>query len=86
MRAIATAAQVSPAKSSPPPPTYQEHEVTLRLHHHVYELAVWAFRYEQSDDAELAHLYQDRTFEEFLEGCIEEGLESTVARWQHTQA
>jgi hypothetical protein len=63
-----------------PPPTAQEHAVTVQLHHHVYELAQWAYRYEQANPV----LGQEgRTFEAFLADCIEGDLVRSVTRWRH---
>lgn len=80
MRAVAKAAPRPPIG---PPPAYQEHEVTLRLDHHTYELAVWAYAYEQSTDERLHS--SARTFEEFLADCVEAGLEFPERRWAATQ-
>jgi hypothetical protein len=87
MRAGATAARKPrPVAPIPPPPLYQAHEVMLRLHHHFYELAAWAYAYEQQADAELARLHRGRPFEQFLADCLEAGLEPTVEHWKHRHA
>ena len=83
MRAGTKAAGRPQAEPFPPPPTYEELEVTIRLHRHVYDVAQWAYRYEAATD----HLLHPagRTFEEFLADMIEAGLEMPVARWSTTQ-
>lgn len=79
MRAVTSAARRPQAEPISPPPTYQEHEVTVRLHHHVFELAEWAYRFEQAD---AVHHQEGRSFEAFLADCIEGALELPVARWK----
>jgi hypothetical protein len=78
MRAVASAARRPPAEI-PAPPTHQEHEVTVRLHHHVFELAEWAYRFEQGDGV---HHLEGRSFEAFLADVLEAGLELPVERWR----
>jgi len=80
MRAGTKAAKRPQAEPFPPPPMYEEHAVTIRLHRHVYDMAQWAYRYEEATDR-LLHP-SGRTFEEFLADCIEGGLELPAARWQ----
>jgi len=61
----------------PPPPCQQQRAVTLSLPRHTYELARWAYRYEQAEGR-----HRGRTFTEFLIDCLEEGLERPLARWE----
>jgi hypothetical protein len=80
MRVVSTVAR-RPAPE--PPPTHRVHEVAVRLHHHVYELAEWAYRYEQNDPILRR---EGRTFAEFLADSLEGGLELPVTRWHRDTA
>jgi hypothetical protein len=84
MRAVAKAAPRSQTTPIPPPPAYQQHAVTVWLDHHVFEVAEWAYQYEQCTEGDLHP--SGRTFEEFLADMIEGGLELPVARWHHKTA
>jgi len=66
----------------PPPPCYQCREVTLSLPRPVYEFARWAYRYERAEGRLLS---RGRPFADFLVDCVEEGLERSLARWEHEQ-
>lgn len=82
MRADTKAARRLPAEPLSPPPTHQVHDVTVRLPHDVYELAVYAHGFEEREGLHLG----GRTFEAFLADVIEGGLELPVTRWQHQPA
>jgi len=66
----------------PPPPCYRQREVTLSLPLHTYELARWAYRYEQAAGR---LLHRGRSFADYLVDVLEGGLETPLERWEHEQ-